>query len=68
MHNTHRNNTKKVNVKFPRYRPGVAQRVGSGIALLFYDCGIRREWVASSTPRSHFTPEKDAVHILQGAG
>ena len=22
-----------------RYRPGVAQRVGRGIALLFHDCG-----------------------------
>ena len=25
-----------------RYRPGVAQRVGRGIALLFHDCGTRR--------------------------
>ena len=33
---------KKVKVKCPCYRPGVAQRVGRGIALLFQDCGIRR--------------------------
>ena len=25
-----------------RYRPGVAQRVGRGIALLFHDSGTRR--------------------------
>jgi len=33
---------KKLKVKFSRYRPGVAQRVGRGIALLFYDSGTRR--------------------------
>jgi len=32
----------KVEVKFSRYRPGVAQRVGRGIALLFLDHGTRR--------------------------
>jgi len=31
---------KKVN--FSCYRPGVAQRVGRGIALFFHDRGIRR--------------------------
>jgi len=25
-----------------RYRPGLAQRVGRGIALVFHDCGNRR--------------------------
>jgi len=34
----------------------VAQRVGSGIALLFRDRGTRRGWVVNSTPRPHFTP------------
>jgi len=29
-------------VKCSRYRPGVAQRVGRGIALLFHDRGTRR--------------------------
>ena len=29
----------KVKVKWSRYRPGVAQRVGTGIALLFHDRG-----------------------------
>ena len=43
-------------VKWSRYRPGVAQRVGRGIALLFHDCGTRRGWVVSSTPWPHFIP------------
>jgi len=55
-----------VKVKWFRYRPGVAQRVGRGIALLFH--GTRRGWVVSSTPRPHFTPEKDPVPFLQEAG
>ena len=58
----------KVKVKWSRYRPGVAQRVGRGIALLFHDHGTRREWVVSSTPRSNFTPGKDPVPIVQEAG
>ena len=32
----------KIKVKFSLYRPGVAQRVGRGIALLFHDGGTRR--------------------------
>ena len=55
-------------VKFSRYRPGVAQRVGRGITLLFHDRGTRRGWVVSSTPRPHFTPCKDPVPIVQEAG
>ena len=51
-----------------RYRPGVAQRVGRGIALLFHDCGTRWGWVVSSTPRPHFAPGKDPVPIVQEAG
>jgi len=59
---------KKVTVKWSRYRPGVAQRVGRGIALLFHDSGTRRGWVVSSTPRPHFTLGRDPVPILQEAG
>ena len=55
-------------VKWSHYRPGVAQRVGRGIALLFHDRSTRRGWVVSSTPRSHFIPAKDAVPILQETG
>jgi len=57
-----------VKVKWSCYRPGVAQRVGRGIALLFHDCGTRRGWVASSMPQPHFTPGKDPVPIWQEAG
>ena len=55
-------------VKWSRYRPGVAQRVGRGIALLFHDRGTRRGWVVSSTPQPQFTPGKDPVPIIQEAG
>ena len=55
-------------VKCSRYRPGVGQRVGRGIALLFHDRSTRRWWVVCSTPRPHFTPGKDPVPILQEAG
>jgi len=58
----------KGKVKWSRYRPGVAQRVGRGLALLFHDRGTRRGWVVSSTPRPHFTPGKEPVPILQEAG
>jgi len=57
-----------VKVKWYRYRPGVAQRVGRGMALLFHDRGTRRGWVVRSTPRPHFTSGKDTVPILQVAG
>ena len=60
--------TKVKKIKWSRYRPGVAQRVGRGIALLFQDRGTRRGWVVSSTPRPHFTPGKDRVPILQEVG
>ena len=58
----------KVKVSWSRYRPGVAQRVGRSIALLFHDRFTRRGWVVSSTPRPHFTPGKDTVPILQEVG
>jgi len=48
--------------------PGLAQRVGRVIALLFNDHDTRRGWVVSSTPRPHFTPGKYPVPILQEAG
>ena len=64
----HELDVNKKKVKCSRYRPGVAQRVGRGIALLFHDRGTRRGWVVSKTPRPNFTPEKNPVHILQEAG
>ena len=59
---------KNIEVKWSRYRPGVAQRVSRGIALLFHDRGTRRGWVVNSTPRPHFTPRKDPVPIVQEVG
>ena len=45
--------TVKVKVKISRYKPGVAQRVGRGIALLFHDRGTRRgEWSAARPGRT----------------
>ena len=40
-----------ITVKWSRYRPGVGQRVGRSIALLFQDRGTRRGLLVSSTPR-----------------
>jgi len=45
-------------VKWSRYRHGVAQRVGRGVALLFHDRGTRRRWEVRSTPRPHFSPRE----------
>ena len=59
---------RRLKVKWSCCRPGVDQRVGRGIALLFHDRGARRGWVVSSTHRPHFTPGKDPVPILQEAG
>jgi len=58
----------RIKVKWSRYRPGVDQRVGRGIALLFHDHGTRKGWMFISTPRPHFTPGKNPVPIVQEAG
>ena len=55
-------------VKWYRYRPGVAQRMSRGIALLIHDRSTRRGWVVSSTPWPHFTTGKDPVPIVKEAG
>jgi len=44
---------KNLKVKVIRYRPGVTQRVGRGIAVLFHDRGTRRgEWSAARPGRT----------------
>ena len=58
----------KKKVKWSHYRPGVAQRVGRGIAILFHDRGTRRGWVVSSTPRPHFTPGKIRYPLYRRLG
>jgi len=58
----------KVKVKFSRYRPDLAQRLGRGIALLFHYRGARRggEWPAAPH-RTHFTPgERPGIHFTGG--
>ena len=54
----------KIKVKLSRYRPGVAHRLGRGMALFFHDRGTRRgKWSAARSGRtlprertgSHFT-------------
>ena len=45
--------TYKLKVKWSRYRPGVIQRMGRGIALHFHDRGTRRgEWSAAGPGRT----------------
>ena len=60
------NNVIKISVSVTG--PVVAQRVGRGIALLFHDHRIRREWLVSSTRRPYFTLGKNPVPIVQEAG
>ena len=45
-----------------------AHRGSRGIILLFHDHGTRRSEGVSITPRPLFTPGKDLVPIVQGAG
>jgi len=55
-------------LKFSHYRPGVAQRVGRGIALLFHDRSTRREMNGQQHAPAALYPRKDPVPILQEAG
>jgi hypothetical protein len=43
-------------VKLTRYTPWKGRGGRGGIAPLFLNLGTRRGWVASITPRPHFTP------------
>jgi len=45
-----------------------ARRGSRGIALLVLDHGTRKGLGVSVTPRTHFTPGKDPVPIVQEAG
>jgi len=60
--------SKKVKVKCSRYRLGVPQTVGRGIALLFHDCGTRRGWVVSSTPGRTLPPGKTRYPFYRRLG
>jgi len=59
---------KQVKVKCSRYRSGVAQRVGRGIALSFHDRGTRRcEWSAARPGRT-LPPEKTRYPFYRKLG
>ena len=53
-------------VKCSRYRPGVAQRVGRGIALLFMTAALEGgEWSAARPGRT-LPPERPGTHCTGG--
>jgi len=61
-------NIVKVKVKRNRYRPGVAQRVGRGIVLVFHDRGTRRgEWSAAR-PGQTLPPGKSRYPFYRRLG
>jgi len=49
-------------------RGRTAHRGSRGIVLLFHDHGTKRGWGVSVTPQPLFTPGKNPVTIVQGAG
>jgi len=55
-------------VKWSRYRPGLAQRVGRRIALLFRERGTKRWWVVSPTPRPPLPPGKTRYPFYRRLG
>ena len=58
---------KYVKVKCSRYRPGVAQRVGRRIALLFHDRGSRRGVSGQQhAPAALYPREKPGTHFTGG--
>ena len=58
----------KVNVESSLYKPGVSQRVGRGIALIFLDRSSRSLWVVSSTLRPHISPGMIRYPLLSRLG
>ena len=57
-----------VKVKWSPYRPGVAQKVGRGIALLFHDRGTRRGWLSGQqhAPAVLYSRERPGTHFTGG--
>ena len=58
----------KVKVKWFRYRPGVAQRVGKGIALLFHDRGTRKGEGSAARPGRALLPGKNRYPFYRRLG
>ena len=59
---------KKVKVKWSRYRPGVAQRVGRCIALLFHDSVTTRGDWSLARPGRTLPPGKKRYSIYRRLG
>jgi len=56
-----------VKVKFSRYRPGVAQSVGRGIALFFHDRGTRKGVSGQQqAPAALYPRERHGTHCIGG--
>ena len=56
-----------IKIKCSRYRPGVAQRVGRGIALLFRDRGTRRGVSGQQhAPAALYPRERHGTHFTGG--
>ena len=60
--------TNKVKVEWSRYRLGVAQRVGRGIALLFHDRGTRRGKWSAARPGRTLPPGKTRYPFYRSLG
>ena len=58
----------KVEVKRSRYRPGVARRLGRGIALFFHDRSTRKEVSGQQHGPAALTPGKEPVPTLKETG
>jgi len=58
-----------IKVKWFHYRPGVANRVGRGVGLLFHDHGTRR-WVSGQQhpPATLYPRERPGTHCTGGWG
>ena len=57
----------KIKVQLSRYRPGVAQRVGRGIALLFRDRGTRLGVSGQQhAPAALYPRERPVTHFTGG--
>jgi len=54
--------------KWSRYRPGVAQRVGRGIALLFHDRGTTRGEGSAARPGRTLRPRKTRYPFYRRLG
>jgi len=56
-----------IKLKWSRYRPGVAQKLGRGVALLFHDLGTRKGVSGQQhTPVALYPRERPGTHFTGG--